>query len=184
MGAAATHAGKGVVLVGHGAVARDCPRALVTKLKSLEAQRCRSGGPPTAEERELDMRIRQWPRTPQNDPYRHGLEALATHLRPRLSGARLALAYNEFCAPTVAAAIEELIADGISDICVVPSMLTPGGAHSEVDIPQSLAPLRVRHPQVTLWYAWPVDLDLIADMLTHHLGGWLKNGRPASTAGG
>jgi sirohydrochlorin cobaltochelatase len=184
MGTAATQAGTGVVLVGHGAVARDCPRELVTRLKSLEAQRRSTGGPPTAEERELDTRIRQWPRTPQNDPYRRGLEALAARLRPRLSGARVMLAYNEFCAPTVEAAIEALIADGVTDISVVPSMLTPGGTHSEVDIPQALAPLRARHPQVTIRYAWPVDLDLIADMLSRHLGRRVDRGQPASTPGG
>ncbi len=184
MSAAVTTGGTGVVLVGHGAVARDCPRELVTRLKALEAQRRSTGGPPTAEEHELDTRIRQWPRTPRNDPYRHGIEALAERLRRRLTGTRLVVAYNEFCAPTVEVAVEDLVAAGVSDISVVPSMLTPGGVHSEVDIPQSIVPLRARYPQVTLRYAWPVDLDLIADMLSQHLGVGFETGPRASTTGG
>lgn len=171
-------------MVGHGAVARDCPRELVTRLKALEAQRRGAGEPPTAEEHDLDTRIRQWPRTAWNDPYRHGLEALAGRLRRRLTGTRVVAAYNEFCAPTVEAALEDLIAAGVSDISVVPSMLTPGGVHSEIDIPQAIEPLRARYPQVTLRYAWPVDLDLIADMLSQHLGACLDTGQRVSTTGG
>jgi len=183
MSAAVTTAGKGVVLVGHGAVARDCPRELVTRLKALEAQRRLTGEPPTAEEHALDTRIRQWPRTAQSDPYRHGLEALAERLRQRLTGTRLVLAFNEFCAPTVEAAVEDLVAAGVADISVVPSMLTPGGVHSEVDIPQSIQPLRARYPQISLRYAWPVDLDLIADMLSRHLAARVETGPRASTTG-
>lgn len=180
MGVAVPVGDTGVVLVGHGAVARDCPRELVTRLKALEAQRRLTGAPPTAEEHALDTRIRQWPRTPRNDPYRHGLETLAERLRPRLGGARLVLAFNEFCAPSVEAAVEHLVAAGVTDISVVPSMLTPGGVHSEVDIPQALDLLRTRFPQIALRYAWPVDPGLIADMLSRHLGAYIKTGRETS----
>lgn len=179
-----TQGGHGVVLVGHGAVARDCPRELVTRLKALEAQRRVTGGPPTAEEHELDAHIRQWPRTPQNDPYHHGIEALAERLRARLTGTQVLVAFNEFCAPTVEAAVEDLVAAGVSDISIVPSMLTPGGVHSEVDIPQTIEPLRARYPRVTLRYAWPVDLDLIADMLSRHLGAGAETELRASTSAG
>ena len=164
---------KAVVLVGHGAVARDCPREWVMRLKTLEAQRRGRGTPATPEEHELDGRIRDWPRTAENDPYRQGLEALAARLRPHLRGARLVLAYNEFCAPALASAIEALIAAGLTDISVVPSMLTPGGVNSETDIPESIAPLRARYPHAVLRYAWPVDLDLIAGMLGRHLDAFL-----------
>jgi sirohydrochlorin cobaltochelatase len=164
---------KAVVLVGHGAVARDCPREWVMRLKALEAQRRGGVSLATPEERELDARIRDWPRTAENDPYRQGLAALAERLRPHLRGARLVLAFNEFCAPSLTSAIEDLIAAGLTDISVVPSMLTPGGVHSETDIPESIAPLRTRYPHVVLRYAWPFDLDLIAGMLGRHLDPFL-----------
>jgi sirohydrochlorin cobaltochelatase len=158
-----------VILVGHGGVPMDCPRALVTRLKTLEAQRLASGQTPSAEELELDKRIRHWPRTPQTDPYRHGLEALAAELRPLLHEASLAIAYNEFCTPTIEEAAEELIAAGAMSITVIPSMLTPGGVHSEVEIPETLDRLRQRYPGIAFHYAWPVDLNLVARMLADQL---------------
>jgi sirohydrochlorin ferrochelatase len=158
-----------VILVGHGGVPTDCPRALVTRLKTLEAQRLASGQTPSAEEVDLDQRLRHWPRTAQTDPYRHGLEALADALRPLLSGATLAIAYNEFCTPTLEEAAEQLIAAGATSITVIPSMLTPGGVHSEIEIPATLARLRARYADVTWQYAWPADLKLVARMLADQL---------------
>jgi sirohydrochlorin cobaltochelatase len=117
----------------------------------------------------LEHRIRTWPRTPATDPYQAGIEALAAALRPRLGGARLVIAYNEFCAPSLADAVQALVADAVRRITVVPTMLTPGGSHSEIDIPAALAALRLRHPAVALQYAWPVDVDLLAGMLATHL---------------
>jgi len=158
-----------VILVGHGGVPTDCPRALLTRLKTLEAQRLASGQAPSAEELDLDRRIRHWPRTPQTDPYRHGLEALAGALRPLLHEASLAIAYNEFCTPTLEEATEAVIATGATSITVVPSMLTPGGVHSEVEIPETLDRLRQRYPAIEFRYAWPVDLTLVAHMLAELL---------------
>jgi len=163
------HLQRGVILVGHGAIPTDYPRELVTKLKTLEARRRASGTKPTAEESDLDQRIRRWPRTPQTDPYQAGFEALATQLHTRLHGERFAVAYNEFCAPTVEEVLEEMIRDGILTITVVPSMLTPGGSHSEIEIPESLNRLRARFPHVEIRYAWPFDLPAVAAMLAAQL---------------
>ena len=48
-----------LVLVGHGAVAKDCPRELVRQLKALEGGRQTTGAPPTPEEKALEERIRE-----------------------------------------------------------------------------------------------------------------------------
>ena len=158
-----------VILVGHGGVPTDCPCELVMRLKGLEAQRQAAGRAPSAEELDLDARIRHWPRTPQTDPYRDGLEALAAALRPLLNGASLVIAYNEFCTPTLEEAAAALIAAGTTSIIVVPSMLTPGGVHSEIEIPETLDRLRQRYTGIELRYAWPVDLSLVARMLADQL---------------
>ncbi|MDX2170654.1 MAG: CbiX/SirB N-terminal domain-containing protein [Deltaproteobacteria bacterium] len=158
-----------VVLVGHGGVPKDLPRELVRRLKGLEGMRQASGAPPSDEEVALDARIRAWPRTPATDPYRAGIEALAAALRPRLGGTPLVVAYNEFCAPSLPDVVDELVAGGVTTVTVVPTMLTPGGSHAEIDIPEALAALRARHPQVTIRYAWPVDMELLAAMLASHL---------------
>ena len=58
---------------------------------------------------------------------------------------------------------------GVTHITVVPTMLTPGGSHSEIEIPEILEDLRGRHPSLEIRYAWPTDLGLMARMLADHL---------------
>lgn len=164
-----TRVNKGVILVGHGGIPKDVPREDVMKLKRLESQRRATGSAPSAEELELDQRIRRWPRTPNTDPYKAGLESLAARLRPLLDGALFALAYNEYCTPTLEEAAEELIEQGAQEITVVSSMATPGGSHSEIEIPETIELLRGRHHGTRFRYAWPFDLDLIAGLLAEHI---------------
>jgi len=161
---------RGIVLVGHGGIPKDYPSDLVTKLKRLEAQRRAAGMPKSIEEQELDSKIRRWPRTEATDPYQFGLEAVAAALRPQLNGALLALAYNEYCAPTLEESVEELIKKGATHITVTTTMFTPGGAHSEVEIPEILNDLCPRHPGIELRYAWPFDLQLVASTLAEQIG--------------
>jgi sirohydrochlorin cobaltochelatase len=156
---------RGVILVGHGGIPMGCPQELVTKLKRLEAQRRAAKMPPSPEELELDTKIRQWPRTPETDPYQSGLEAVAAQLRANLGEVLFAVAYNEFCAPTLEESVKELIQKGATHITVATTMFTPGGSHSEVEIPEILERLRKQYPDIVLRYAWPFDMNLIAVML-------------------
>jgi sirohydrochlorin cobaltochelatase len=160
---------QGVVLVGHGGIPKDCPSELVTRLKRLEAQRRAAKQPPSQEELELDQKIRCWPRTKETDPYQSGLEAVGAVLRPHLNDALFAMAYNEFCAPTLEEAVEDLVKQGATSITVLTTMFTPGGSHSEVEIPEILDHLRPLYPTVELRYAWPFDLPLVAKMLSAQL---------------
>jgi sirohydrochlorin cobaltochelatase len=162
-------ASRAFVLVGHGGVPRDYPRERLMGLRGLEARRRATGAPPSPEEVALETELRQWPWTPANDPYKVGLESLAAQLRPRLEPARLVLAYNEFCAPTVAEAVRQLAAEGVTDIVVVPSMLTPGGVHAERDIPEIINALRAEFPHLSLRYAWPVAGEHLASFFVDHL---------------
>ena len=158
-----------VILVGHGGIPADFPYEQVVRLKRMEAQRRASGGPPSTEEQELNARLRRWPRTPDNDPYRAGLERLAAHLRPRLNNTVFALAYNEFCAPTLEEAVEDVITEGATHVTILSSMLTPGGSHAEIEIPAAIRQLQADYPHITLRYAWPFDLDLVAGLLAEHV---------------
>lgn len=159
----------GIILVGHGGVPKDFPRETVTRLKALEGQRRKTGGPPSEEEKALETHIRSWPRTPETDPYQAGLESLADRLRPLLEGSTLKLAYNEFCAPTLEQAVESFVKENVDEITVLTSMLTPGGVHSELEIPETLETLRKQFPEVTLRYIWPFDMDRVARMLLDHI---------------
>lgn len=163
---------RGVILVGHGGIPKDCPQDLVTKLKRLEAQRRAAKMPPSPEELELDQKIRRWPRTAVTDPYQAGLEAVGAVFRSHLNGVLFALAYNEFCAPTLEEAVDDLIIQGATSITVLTTMFTPGGSHSEVEIPEILDHLRPKYPGVDLRYAWPFDLQVIAKTLTEQLRRW------------
>ncbi len=161
---------KGIILVGHGGIPKGYPADQVSKLKRLEAQRRAANQPMSAEELELDTRIRTWPRTPETDPYQAGLEALGTQMKPMVNGALFSLAYNEFCGPTLEQAVEDLIQQGAQSITVVSTMFTPGGSHSEYEIPEELEDLRKKHPEVTLHYAWPFNLSQVSKMLVDHIG--------------
>lgn len=160
---------RGLILVGHGGVPKDYPRKDLTRLKTLEGDRIRSQKGPGPEEIELDRQIRHWPRTPQSDPYQAGLEALASQLRPLLDGSPLLIAYNEFCQPTLEEAARELINKGRNKIVVIPSMLTPGGVHSEIEIPSSIKTLELAYSEVEFRYLWPFDMKQIAMLFASQL---------------
>lgn len=117
------------------------------------------------EERELDAKVRHWPRTSETDPYASGVEALAEAVRIAAPGVEVVVAYNEFCAPSLEDAVVGLHALGCREIEVVPTMLTKGGVHSEVEIPETLDELRVRYPGTTFRYAWPFDATAVAALL-------------------
>lgn len=156
---------KAVLIVGHGAAASDTPLELVGELKRLESERQRKGGAPSPRELEVDAKVRAWPRTPKTDPYQAGLEAIAQAVRKRLPGRAVAVAYNEFCAPTIEEAVAALERDGAREISVIPTMYTRGGLHSEREIPEILESLRKARPGLTLRYAWPLELDAVAGFL-------------------
>ena len=86
-----------------------------------------------------------------------------------LNGALFAVAYNEFCAPTLEEAVADLVRQGVSDIMVITTMFTPGGSHAEVEIPETLEHLRKQYSSLTLRYAWPFDLNLVARMLAEQV---------------
>jgi sirohydrochlorin cobaltochelatase len=158
-----------VVLVGHGGLPADCPSDVVSRLKRLEMDRRRRGVPASEEENELDRKVRDWPRTPESDPYKVGLEKLAAHLADKMPDTKIVAAYNEFCAPSIEDAVDNLVASGVKSISLISSMFTPGGSHSDKEIPEDVAELRKKYPDVNFQYAWPFDLNNIAELMAGHL---------------
>ena len=159
-----------VILVGHGGLPSDCPGELVSELKRLEAdRRARRLAEMSPLEAELDKKIRHWPRTRATDPYQAGLAAVAERLATRLAPRRVVVAYNEFCAPSLEEAIALLVAEGISRIAIATTMFTPGGSHSELEIPETVGRLAPRYAGVEIRYAWPFDLDRAASFLAEQI---------------
>ena len=160
---------KAVILVGHGGLPSDMPSEIVEKFMRIHKGRIKAGGPITEQEIELDTSIRKWERTPENDPYKSGLESLASHMEPMLDGHILKTAYNEFCYPAIEDAVGELANENVTKIIIVTTMITRGGSHSEIEIPEELKALRQKHSNIDIQYAWPFDIDAFALFLTTHI---------------
>lgn len=157
-------------MIGHGGTAADTPRPLIAELKRLEGERQgRREATMSAREAELDGQVRAWPRTPETDPYKYGVEEIAQALAPKLGGRKLVVAYNEFCAPSVEAAIEGLVKEGFTRIGLISTMFTRGGVHAEFEIPGLVLSETKKHPGVVIEYAWPFDAGVIADFLAAQL---------------
>jgi sirohydrochlorin cobaltochelatase len=150
-----------IVLAMHGAPPKDFPRqtlreffGLSMKLEhgdeELEAE-------PQGRYEELERQVRQWPRTPHNDPFHAGSLELARNLQAALDS-EVIVGFNEFCSPSLDDAFNQAVEQGAGKIIVVTPMMTRGGEHSEKDIPEAMDRARQRHPEVEFRYAWPVPL--------------------------
>lgn len=100
---------------------------------------------------------------------REGVRALlggAAELRP---GLRVADAYVDNASPSIRAALQRLVDDGVDDVVVVPVLLTPA-SHSKTDVAASVQAGRLAHPGLRLRYGrplgpHPVLVDVVARRL-------------------
>lgn len=77
------------------------------------------------------------------------LEVLMARVRAERPGMVVVLAHLGHTAPDVPTAIETLVGQGISDVVVVPLLLT-SAYHARTDLPALLEAARVAHPEVSL----------------------------------
>jgi sirohydrochlorin cobaltochelatase len=83
------------------------------------------------------------------DPdWRRPLERLVANLSESL-GDGVALAYLAH-PPTIADAIVSLDAAGYRQVLVVAALLSPGGRHVKVDIPEAVAAARAQFPEIEI----------------------------------
>jgi len=163
-----------VVLAMHGTPAVDFPRNELGELFGLHMRLEQGGmeGPQRdgIERRhaELDRKIREWPRTAENDPFFAASQDLAKRLSSVLE-TRVVVGFNEFCAPSVEHVLEEIAEGGAGRIVVVTPMMTTGGEHSEREIPEAIERVRSKHPRTEIVYAWPFEPDKVAEFLGKHI---------------
>ena len=82
------------------------------------------------------------------DPlWRAPIEAVAARITTQQAGSPVVCAYLELCSPTLAEAVQQLVARGAARITVVPMFLGMG-KHAREDLPRLLDELRVAHPDV------------------------------------
>jgi sirohydrochlorin cobaltochelatase len=158
-----------VILIGHGGLPSDIPKELVEDFMKVHKQRVRMKTSITSKEKDLESLIRNWERTPESDPYKSGLEKLAAHLAPKLENYILKTAYNEFCFPSIEQAADQLAEEKVTEVILITTMITPGGSHSESEIPEEVDALRLKYPNMNFQYAWPYDLDIFSNLLSDHI---------------
>jgi sirohydrochlorin cobaltochelatase len=101
------------------------------------------------------------------DPlWRRPMEAVADRLRAAQPDARVGCAYLELEQPDLAAAVEQIAGQGMSELTVVPMFLGTG-KHAREDLPRMVDALKVRYPNVRISLRQPVGedprvLDLLA----------------------
>lgn len=108
--------------------------------------------------------MRAWPRTAQNDPFYVGSQELAANLS-RVTGCKVIVGFNEFCAPSLDDALNQSIAKGAEKVIVITPMMTRGGEHSEVDIPAAVQTVQAKHPETPILYVWPFRVSEVANFL-------------------
>jgi sirohydrochlorin cobaltochelatase len=152
-----------IVIAAHGAPATDCPRRTVGMFMALESmpRLVNRFGFLQRLKQSLEHKVRSWPRSPENDPYREGVKALAERLAAQ-TGNEVIAGYLEFCAPDIGTCIDEAAGRGAAKVIVVTTMTTRGGGHSETEIREIAEEAQKRHPGVQIMYAWPFDPDRVA----------------------
>jgi sirohydrochlorin cobaltochelatase len=161
-----------IVLAMHGAPPRDFPRADMGEFMSLHSRMGHSAvsHSPALESRyeELEKQVREWPRTPENDPFFASSQEIAGALE-KASGRAVLLGFNEFCAPTLDEALEWAASPGVERVVVVTPMMTRGGEHSEKDILEAVDKARAKHRGIDFVYAWPFETIEVAEFLAEHV---------------
>lgn len=82
------------------------------------------------------------------DPlWRAPIEAVAEEIRRTDGSARVACAYLEMCEPDLRAAVLAMVAQGASRVRVLP-LFFGMGKHAREDLPQLMADLTARYPDI------------------------------------
>lgn len=170
-----------VVLVMHGAPPLDFPVEemreyfmLLARLSEEHTHHHAETGDPEQDEMisrfiQLEGKMRNWPRTPENDPFFAGSEALARALH-NVAKLDVVLGFNEFCGPSLEQALDIAVSNGAERVIAVTPMMTAGGEHAEHEIPAILAKAEQKHPSVNFVYAWPYPTEDVARFLSEQVG--------------
>ncbi len=94
------------------------------------------------------------------DPrWRAPFERIAQELRHELGQRKVRLAYMEFVGPTLMDVAQECVGQSLLNLRVLPLFMAVG-AHLAKDIPEQVAEVRGRYPQLTVEVLPPVGEDI------------------------
>lgn len=164
---------KMIVLAMHGSPPSDFPRRELAEFFGLHSRMEHAPAPERSalEDRyaELEAKMRNWPRTVENDRFWAASTELADHLS-QVTDCGVVVGFNEFCAPDLDAALEQAATVGAELVIVVTPMMTRGGTHAEIDIPAAVERAQERHPGTPIKYAWPFEGLSVAQFLAEQIG--------------
>jgi sirohydrochlorin cobaltochelatase len=160
-----------VILATHGSPPRDFPAEEIREFFALHARlehADQSNDPSAVRYADLESKMRNWKRTPQNDPFHTASLELASYMEKYLQ-MPVFTAFNEFCAPTISEALVNSAEMGAGRVIIITSMLTRGGEHAEVDIRQAVQKAQGDYPAVDFIFAFPFPAKDIARFLTEQV---------------
>lgn len=155
----------------HGVPPNDFPKNEMMELLGLHTRIEHSHGTDKSalvRYNELDAKMRNWHRTPQNDPFYFASLELANYLS-QSTKSEVIVGFNEFCAPSLDEALDQAVTRGAEKIIVITPMMTRGGEHSEKDIPAAIARAQERFPKIKIIYAWPFQTSEVAQFLANQI---------------
>jgi sirohydrochlorin cobaltochelatase len=171
----------GIVIAMHGMPPKDFPSSDLREFFMLHGQHQSAPNSLSCAAKQRYLRLheamRNWPRSPGNDPFYTAATELALLLKEEL-GCPIHVGFNEFCAPALDKAFESAAAQDPARILIVTPMMTRGGEHAEVDIPEAIDRARQRFPKIDFIYCWPFDYHDVA----HFLAGQIHRFLDTSTA--
>ena len=160
-----------VVLAMHGMPPKDFSEKEKMEFLRLHSQHSKPGVlTPEQMQRhdELDAKMRAWPRTEANDSFHAASYRIAAEMK-KANSLEVLVAFNEFCAPTVAQTLDQAASLNKGEVVVVTPMLTRGGSHAELEIPADIEKARQRNPKTAFRYAWPFDSSFVARFLNEQV---------------
>jgi len=161
-----------IILAMHGMPPSDFPQKETLDYFMLHSRLENMPGPPPPvmqqQFEELDSKMRNWPRTHENDLYSYTSNKLAEILSNQ-TGHNVVVGFNEFCSPSLDDAFEEAIKQEPNKIIVVTPMMTQGGEHSEKDIPEAIERAKKKNPNINYSFVWPFNNSKIAAFLAEQI---------------
>ena len=161
-----------IILAMHGMPPNDFPKKETLDYFMLHSRiENMPGSPPPIlqqQYKELDIKMRSWPRTQENDSYYYASNELA-EATSNQTGYKVIVGFNEFCSPSLDEAFDAASKYDSEKIIVITPMMTRGGEHSEKDIPEAIERAKIKSPSTQFSYVWPFNISKVAAFLTEQI---------------
>ena len=161
-----------IILAMHGMPPSDFPQKETLDYFMLHSRMENMPGPPPPvmqqQYEELDNKMRNWPRTQDNDSYFYASNELAEEISSQ-TGYKVIVGFNEFCSPSLDDAFNTASKDDSEKIIVITPMMTRGGEHSEKDIPEAIERARKKFPNIQFSYIWTFNISKVAAFLAEQI---------------